>query len=77
MYFRNYLPVEKGVTLCFNKLESQSPKDALLQVWKKLTQEKEMKICKVYRKQADGRSDSQTDDGQQAIRKAHLSFQLR
>ena len=27
--------------------------------------------------QTDGRTDGQTDDGRQAIRKAHLSFQLR
>ena len=28
-------------------------------------------------RQIDGRTDRRTDDGQQAIRKAHLSFQLR
>ena len=27
-------------------------------------------------RQTDGRTDKQTDDGQQVIRKAHLSFQL-
>ena len=31
--FRNYLPLEKDVTLYLNKLESSSPKDALCQVW--------------------------------------------
>ena len=34
--------------------------------------EKKSKIGKVYR-----RTDGQTDDGRQAIRKAHLSFKLR
>ena len=36
--FRNYLPLEKGGALHLNKLESPSPKDALCQVWLKLTQ---------------------------------------
>ena len=31
--FRNYLPLEKGVSLHLNKFESPSPKDALCQVW--------------------------------------------
>ena len=35
---RNYLPLEKGGALHFNKLESPSPKDALCQVWLKLVQ---------------------------------------
>ena len=42
--------------------------------------EKKLKIGKVYRQtdgQTDRRTDGQTDDGRQAIRKAHLSFQLR
>ena len=38
--------------------------------------EKKTKIYNVYR-QMDGRTDRQTDDGQQAIKKAHLSIQLR
>ena len=36
--FRNYLPLEKGGALHLNKLESPSPKDALCQVWLKITQ---------------------------------------
>ena len=36
--FRNYLPLEKGGALHLNKLESPSPKNALCQVWLKLTQ---------------------------------------
>ena len=36
--FRYYLPLEKGVALHLNKLESPSPKDALSQVWLKLAQ---------------------------------------
>ena len=34
--FPNYLPLEKGVALRLNKIESPSPKDALCQVWLKL-----------------------------------------
>ena len=33
MYFRYYLPFEKGVALQLNKFESPSPKDVLCQVW--------------------------------------------
>ena len=36
--FRNYLPLEKVGAFHLNKLESPSPKDALSQVWLKLTQ---------------------------------------
>ena len=38
LLFRNYLTLEKGGVLHFNKLESPSPKDALCQVWLKLAQ---------------------------------------
>ena len=41
-----------------------------------VVKEKKMKMWKVYR-QTDGRTDGQTDDERQVIRKAHLSFQLR
>ena len=37
LLFCNYLPLEKGRALHLNKLESPSPKDALWQVWLKLT----------------------------------------
>ena len=36
--FRNYLPLEKGVVLHLNKLESFSSKETLCQVWLKLAQ---------------------------------------
>ena len=36
--FSNYLPLEKGVALHLNRLEFSLPKDALCQVWLKLTQ---------------------------------------
>ena len=36
--FHNYLPLEKGVTLHFNRLEPPSPKEALCQGWLKLAQ---------------------------------------
>ena len=52
------------------KLKSPSPKDALCQVWLKLVPvvlKKKMKMWNVYWQR----------DGRQALRKAHLSFQLR
>ena len=36
--FRYYLPLEKGVALHLNRLESSSPKNALRQLWLKLAQ---------------------------------------
>ena len=36
--FRNYLPLEMGVALHLNNLESFSPKDPLCHVWLKLAQ---------------------------------------
>ena len=47
LLFRNYLPLEEGVTLYLNKLESASPKNALCEVWLKLVQwEKQiLKFC--------------------------------
>ena len=36
--FLNYLPLEKGGALHLKKLETPSPKDALSQVWLKLSQ---------------------------------------
>ena len=38
MYFSYYLPLENSEGLHLNKLESPSSKDALCQVWMKLTQ---------------------------------------
>ena len=38
LLFRYYLPLEKGVAIHLNKIESPSPKDALCQVWLKLAQ---------------------------------------
>ena len=38
LLIRYYLPLEKGVALHFNKLESPSPKDALCKVWLTLAQ---------------------------------------
>ena len=37
-YLCNYLPLEKGGALHLNKIEFQSPKDVLCQVWLKLAQ---------------------------------------
>ena len=38
LLFRYYLPLENGMTLYLDKLESPLPKDALCQVWLKLAQ---------------------------------------
>ena len=38
LHFRYYIPLEKGVALYLNKLESPLPKNALCQVWLKLAQ---------------------------------------
>jgi hypothetical protein len=59
--------------LHLNKLESPPPKDDLCQVWLKLTQWFWRRSQKCKSLQTDGRR----DDGQKAIRIAHLSFQLR
>ena len=76
MYFCCYPPLEMALHL--NKLEALSTKDALCQVWLKIDPvilEKKMKMWKAYRHTCiDGHM---ADDGQQAIRKAHFSFQLR
>ena len=64
--FPYYLPLEMGVAFHLNKLESPLPKDALCQVSEKFTD-----------RRTDRRTERQTDNGRQAIRKAHLSFQLR
>jgi hypothetical protein len=73
LLFRDYLSLEKDNPLHLKNLESPSPKDDLCQVWLKLTQWfwRRSRKCKIL--QTDGR----TDDGQRAIRIAHLSFQLR
>ena len=70
--FRNYLPLEKDRALHFKKLESPLSKIALWQVWFKLAQRfwRRSSKCEKF-------TDGQTDDRQQVIRKAHLSFQLR
>ena len=62
--------LEKGKALHLIKPEFPSPKDALLPSLVEIAQvvlEKRMKMWKVYGQM----------DGWQAIRKAHLSFQLR
>ena len=76
LLFRNYLTLEKDRDPHLNKLESPSTKDALCQVWLKLAQlflRERVENIEISL-QTDGQ---QTDDGQQAIRKAHFCFQLR
>ena len=70
LLFHNYLPLKKGRALHLNNLESPSPKNALCQVWLKLASGSGEEDENVKSLQTDGR----TDDGHQAIRKAHLSF---
>ena len=84
MYFHYFViisPWKKGRFLHLKKLESPSPKDALWQVWLKLTQwfmRRRWKCEKFTDRQTDGQTDGRTyNDGRQVIRKAHLSFQLR
>jgi hypothetical protein len=68
LVFRNYLPLKKGVTLHLNKTESPPSKDNLCQDWLKLAQW-------FWRRSWKCKS-LQTDNGQQVIGIAHLSFQL-
>jgi hypothetical protein len=79
----NYLPFKKILVLNFHNFESSEPKNALYQVWSKLVQWfwRRSQKCEKFtdRQTTDARQtdDRQTDDRQKAIRKAHLSFQLR
>ena len=73
----NYLPFKKILVPNFHNFESSEPKNALCQVWSKLVQwfwRRSQKCEKFTDRQT---TDRQTDDRQKAIRKAHLSFQLR
>ena len=71
LLFPYFLPMEKGGVLHFNKREYTSSKDDFCKVWLKNENVKSL--------HKDPRTDGQTDDRQQAIGKAHLSFndQLR
>ena len=75
--FRNYRNFEKGGDLHLNKLESPSSKDVVCQFgwnWPSGSREEDENVKSL---QTDRRTDRQTDDVRQVIRKAHLSFQLR
>ena len=79
MFFRYLViifPLEKGGALHLNKRESPSPKDALCQVWLKLAKWFWRRRWKCE-KFTDRRTDGQTDNGRQVIRKAHLTLRLR
>jgi hypothetical protein len=78
LLFCYYLPLEKGNPIHLNNLEqfrSLSPQGwfvpNLIRIGP-VVLEKKVENVKVYIQ-----TDGQTDDGQRAIRKAHLSFQLR
>jgi hypothetical protein len=72
LLFCYYLPLGKRVVLHLYNSESPLPKDNMCQLWLKLAQRlwRRCRKCKSLR-------DRRTKDGQRAIRKAHLSFQLR
>jgi hypothetical protein len=77
LLFCYYLPLKKGNPLHFYNLESLPPKDEMCQVCLKLAQWLWRRSRKCKSLQTDRRTDRRTDDGQRAIRIAHLSFQLR
>jgi hypothetical protein len=66
-------PLGEGISPSFEQTWIPSPKDDLCQFWLKLVQWfwRRSQKCKSLQ------TDRQMDTGQQAIRKAHLSFQLR
>ena len=71
--FCYYLPLEKGMVLHLNKLESTSPKDALYQVWLKfgsVVLEKK-KMWKVYDNDDDN---NDAEDGQRTYCDQKSSF---
>jgi hypothetical protein len=70
LLFCYYLPLGTGVALHLKTFASPNPKDDLCQVWLKLAQW-------FWRSPKCKKNYIQTDDGQRAIRKAHLKFQLR
>ena len=74
--FRNYLPLDEGVALHMNKLESSSHKDALCQVWLKLAQLIWRRRWKCEKNDNDDDDNNATGNGQIVIRKAHLSLRL-
>jgi hypothetical protein len=69
VYFYSFtlLPLEKGNPLHFNNLKSPPLKGDLCQVW--------LKLAKWFWRRSQ-KCKSLLTDGQQAIRIAHLSFQL-
>ena len=75
MYF--CLPLEKGMALHLNKLESSSPKNILWQVWLKLYlwfwRSKKMKMWKVYNNNSNNNNRKRTNFYQKSL----LEFQLR
>ena len=82
LLFRKYLPLEKGVSLHLNKLESSSPKNAWCKVWLKLAQRfwRRRWKCEKFTttiKTTTTTTTITTDNGQILIRKAHLSLRLR
>jgi hypothetical protein len=70
-------PLGEGQSPSFKKLETPPPKDDLCQVWLKLALWFWRRSRKCKSLQTDGQTARRTDDGQPAIRIAHLSFQLR
>ena len=76
--FCYYLPLEKGMVLHLNKLESTSPKDALYQVWLKLAHWfwRRKSKCEKFTTTTTITTTPTTDNGRIVIRKAHLNLRL-
>ena len=76
--YRNYLPLEKVVALHLNKFISPLTKDALCQVWLKLTQRfwRRRWKCEKFTPTTTTTTTA-TDNGQMLIRNAHSSLRLR
>ena len=71
------LELEKGSGLHIYKIEFPSRMDALCQAWLNLPPGSGEEDENVKSLQTDKLTDRRTDERQQAIRKAHLSFLLR
>ena len=72
LLFHNYLPLRKDNVVFLTDINTLIQKHALWQVWLKLFQ------CLWRRCRKDEKfTDKEPKDGERAIRKAHLSCQLR
>ena len=79
--FRNYLPLEKDGAFIWRNLNPLHPRMLCAKfgwIWPIGSGEEDENVKSLQTdRQTDRQTNGQTDDGRQAIRKAHLSFQLR